>query len=177
MHSACFKNERVHWGGEHRGAQGVQTLWPGNERKRDQNTWPGTRHALWKEQDKGEVFSMYSSPSEAAVQSHLQTVENNKCISCQHRHFREMSRISSWSIQFLFSEQEREPRVTSSNGCFKSNGAELLVSPSYLYRTLHKKWPVFLLQMRKRKKEVKVYTHASRTSQKWVLSTVPSSLC
>lgn len=49
MHSACFKNEHVHRGGEHRGAWGVQTLWPGNERKRDRNTWPGTTHALWKE--------------------------------------------------------------------------------------------------------------------------------
>lgn len=78
MHSACFKNEHVHRGGEHTGARGVQMLWPGNERKHNGNTWPGTTHALWKEQDKGAAFPMYSSPSETAVQSHLQTAGNNK---------------------------------------------------------------------------------------------------
>lgn len=56
----------------------MQTLWPGNERKRAGNTWPGTTQALWKERDKGGAFSVYSSPSEAAVQSHSQAVENNK---------------------------------------------------------------------------------------------------
>lgn len=92
-----------------------------------------------KEGDKGGAFSVPSSPSEAAVQSHSQTVGNNNKV-----HLRptqaflgdELHLILKHAVSFLWTG--REPRMTSSDGCFRSNGAELLVSTSYLYRTLHK---------------------------------------
>lgn len=60
-----------------------------------------------------------------------------RCISQQDRHFKEMSCISlKYPVSFFWTG--KEPRVTSSKGCFRSNGAELFIFTLCFAMTLHK---------------------------------------